>query len=239
MADSENSRTLPKTTRRKRQNPIGDRPQLPSRIDRKNLLGAVAKILVTLVSELEKAPDRKVPGPTSTARLWLNWYEVHQRLVHITRYQQKTESKVLAMAGAFPVLQIEISPNERPVTVYTIAEINRLKSRVDPAQLASARSLLRKRRERWNEADRKLGYSPALAFEHDLAEQEGRLSRILFLSKPRTIVEATAKLHCLMSTQDPGNKGKDAPWPELRKILLDLIEVELSGNGENFPNEKA
>ncbi|MGF9562933.1 hypothetical protein AAIH70_05425 [Neorhizobium sp. BT27B] len=225
MADSETSRTLPEDARRKRKIRTGRDTELPSRITRQNLLRATAKVLLSRTSELEKSPERNVPGPTSTARLWLNWYQAHQRRVRITKYQQKIEAKVRAMAGAFPVVRIEISADEPDVTVYSLAEINRLKSRVAPEKLAAARSLMRKRRENWNAADRKLGYSPALAFEHDLAEQEQRLSRVLSLSKPKTSVEVAAKLHCLLSMHDPGNKFTDAPWADLRRILLDLIEV--------------
>ncbi|MEB2848317.1 hypothetical protein [Endobacterium cereale] len=225
MADSETSRTLPEDARRKRKIRTGRDTELPSRITRQNLLRATAKVLLSRTSELEKSPERNVPGPTSTARLWLNWYEANQRLARITKYQQQIESKVLALAGAFPVVRINVSADEPAVTVHSLADIDRLKSRIDSTKLAAARSLLRKRRESWNSADRELGYSPALAFEHDLAEQEQRLSRVLSLSKPKTSVEVAAKLHCLLSMQDPGNKFTDAPWADLRRILLDLIEV--------------
>ncbi|TCR02196.1 hypothetical protein [Neorhizobium sp. JUb45] len=225
MADSEDSRNLPSNTRTNRKSSNRRDTEFPSRITRKNLLSATAQVLLSLTYDLEKAPERNVPGPTSTARLWLNWYEAHQRLARITKYQQQIESKVLAMAGAFPVVQMNVSADEPAVTVYSLADIDRLKSRVDATKLAAARSLLRKRRESWNSADRELGYSPALAFEHDLAEQERRLSRVLSLSRPKTTVEIAAKLHCLLSMEDPGNKFTDAPWADLRRILLDLIEV--------------
>ncbi|AYC99606.1 hypothetical protein [Neorhizobium sp. NCHU2750] len=228
MADSDTSRTLPADTRTKNKTPDGRETQLPSRINRQNLLGATAKVLLALTTELEKAPERNVPGPTSTARLWLNWYEAHQRRVRITKYRQKVEAKVRAMAGAFPVVRIEISADEPDVTVYSLAEINRLKSRVPPEKLAAVRSLMRKRRENWNAADRKLGYNPAMAFEHNLAEREQLLSRLLSLSKPKTTIEVTAKMHCLLTMQDPDNKLADAPWRNLRQMLLDLIEVTRS-----------
>ncbi len=228
MADSETSRTSPSDTRGKKKTTSRSKAEHPSRLTRQNLLGAVAKILQPLTSELEQAPDRKVPGPTSTARLWLNWYEAHQRLARIKRYQETIESRVLAMAGAYPVVQIKISPDEPPLTVYSLSEIARLKTRVDAETLASARSLLRKRRDSWNSADRRLGYSPALAFEHDLAQQEQRLSRVMNLSRPKTVIEVTAKLHCLLSTQDPETQRIDAPWSELRRLLIDLITVEQS-----------
>ncbi|MBO0145171.1 hypothetical protein JZX87_28995 [Agrobacterium sp. Ap1] len=227
MADSETSRTLPSDTLPKIKTAEGCETLLPSRVTRQNLLSATAKVLLALTSELERAPERNMPGPTSTARLWLNWYEARQRRVRITKYQQKTEAKVRAMAGAFPVVRIEMS-DEPDITVYSLAEINRLRSRVTPEKLTAARSLMRKRRANWAAADRKLGFSPAMAFEHNLAEREQLLSRLLSLSKPKTTIEATAKLHCLLSMRDPGNERCDAPWHDLRRILLDLIEVTRS-----------
>lgn len=232
MADSETSRTLPLDTRRKRKIVGASEADLPSRINRQNLLTVAAKVLLTRTRELEKAPDRNVPGPTSTARLWLNWYEAHQQLAHIRKYQQQIEPKMLTVAGAFPVVQIQISAGEPAITVFSLAEIDRLKLRISVEKLAAARSLLRKRREAWNSADREVGYSSALAFEHNLADHEKMLSRILFLSKPKSTVEVAAKLHCLLTMEDPRNELADAPWRNLRQMLLDLVEVTCCQPGE-------
>jgi hypothetical protein len=144
----------------------------------------------------------------------------------MTRFQQKLEGQVLAAAGGFPVMRVVIPNQEQPISVNSFAEIERLKPQLNAGQLTEARSELRRRRKKWRDADEKVGYSAALAFERDLASQEGMLARVLWMAEPNSLVEVIAKLHCLMAMEDPGIRHKEAPWPELRTILGDLVYFE-------------
>ncbi len=87
-------------------------------------------------------------------------------------------------------------------------------AQLDAEHLSQARAELRSRRRRWKEADQRLGYSLAVALEQELAEQAGISGRVMLITRPSSLTEVTAKLHCLIIMYDPGLKLENAPWPE-------------------------
>ncbi|MHA4735206.1 hypothetical protein [Ensifer adhaerens] len=48
---------------------------------------------------------------------------------------------------------------------------------------------------------------------------------MLLIAPVSSVIEVAAKLHCLIVTHDPDLKLEDAPWPELRTLLKDLIRI--------------
>ena len=225
MADSDNSRTLPSVARAKT---VSNSGTLASRksINGRNLFAITRNLLVSRTAELREQRADWPPGPTPAAELWSKWLVFHQRRERMTRFQQKLEGQVLAAAGGFPVVTVVIPDRERPISVNSFAEIERFKPQLNAGQLTEARSELRRRRKKWREADKKLGLSAALAFERDLSLQEEMLARILWMADPNSLAEVIAKLHCLMAMEDAGMRHKEAPWPQLRTILGDLVHIE-------------
>jgi hypothetical protein len=225
MADSENSRTLPSLARGKT---VSNSGTLSSRksINGRNLYAVARNLLASRTAELREQRGDRPAGPTPAAELWQKWLLMHQQRERMTRFQQKLEGQVRAAAGGFPVVTVAIPDREQPISVNSFAEIERLKPQLNAGQLTEARSELRRRRKKWKDADQKLGYSAALAFERDLTSQEGMLARILWMVEPSSLAEVIAKLHCLMAMQDPGMRHKEAPWPQLRTILGDLVHIE-------------
>ena len=223
MADSENSRTLPSVARGKS---YSDTLASRKSINGRNLLAVTRNLLASRTAELRKQRADRPPGPTPAAELWQKWLALHQQRERMTRVQQKLEGQVLAAAGGFPVVTVVISDREQPISVSTFAEIERLKPQLNAERLTEARSELRRRRKKWTEADQRLGFSAALAFERDLSSQEEMLARILWMADPNSLAEVIAKLHCLMAMEDPGMRHKEAPWPQLRTILGDLVHIE-------------
>jgi hypothetical protein len=225
MADSDNSRTLPSVARGKS---VSNSGPLASRksINGRNLYAVARNLLASRTAELREQRADRPPGPTPAAELWQNWLALHQQRERMTRLQQKLEGQVRAAAGGFPGVTLVIPEREQPINVNSFAEIERLKPQLNAERLMEARSGLRRRRRKWKDADKKLGYSTALAFERDLAAQEEMLARVLWLAAPSSIAEVIAKLHCLLVMEDPGMRHKGAPWPELRTILGDLVHIE-------------
>ncbi len=223
MADSEISRTLPAITRRKDDPVGGTTGNLPGVIDRRNLLPVTARLLSARVAE--HGDQRRASGPTPVREMWPRWYACHQRYIRAKRLRQKLETKMLEEAGGFPVATLQIIGKEAPVVVHSFADINRLTSQLDPEQLPQARAELRQRRKRWRKADQRLGYGASVALEQALEEQAGISGRVIWITRPSSLVEATAKLHCLIVMHDPGLKLVDPPWPELRTMLKDLTRL--------------
>ncbi|NVD42806.1 hypothetical protein HT585_28425 [Ensifer sp. HO-A22] len=223
MADSENSRTLPAITRREENFENGATEKLPQVIDRRNLLPVAAR---WLSGRFDATRDQQRPsGPTPVREMWPRWYACHLQHVRATRLRQKLETKLLEVTGGAPIVELRIG-TEQIVPVHSFADINRLSSELNAEQLSQARVELRRRRKRWREADQRLECAAAITREQELAHQAGIAGRVMRITAPSSLTEVTAKLHCLIAMQDPGLKLDVAPWPELRRLLRDLIRME-------------
>lgn len=223
MADSENSRTLPAISRRKENPEFGTSENLPPVIDRRNLLSVAARLLSMLVAE--PAEHRRAIGPTPISEMWPRWYTCHQQRVRATSLRKKLEKDMLEEAEGPPVATLRNIGGDAVVEVRSFSDINRIASGLDVDQLSKARAELRLRRRRWKEADQRLGYSAAFAVEQELAERAGMHGRVMWITRPSSLTEVTAKLHCLIVMHDPTLKLEDAPWPELRTMLKDLLRI--------------
>ncbi|WP_426240147.1 hypothetical protein [Pararhizobium sp. DWP1-1-3] len=226
MADSENSRTLSAITRRNHDSKTWAAENLPPIIDRRNLLPVAARLLSSRVVEPDGQP--RAPGPTPVRELWPQWYALYQRQMQACHFRKKLEAEMLNNPASVSVA-LQIEGADRPVVVHSFADIQRLSFQLDAEQITQALAELRQRRRSWKNADRRLGYSAALALEQDIAQEAGITGRVMGLIKPSSLIEVTAKLHCLIVTQDPALKLKTTPWPELRTMLKDLILMELRG----------
>ncbi|KAA1184873.1 hypothetical protein FP026_03385 [Rhizobium tropici] len=142
-----------------------------------------------------------------------------------TRVREKLERELLEEAGGLPVATLPNVGKDGAVEVHSFADINRMATQLIARDLSQARAELRRRRKRWKEADQRLGYSAAVALEQEIAERAGISGRVMWITPPSSLIEVTAKLHCLIVMHDPGLKLEDAPWPELRTMLKDLIRL--------------
>ncbi|MDX0524825.1 hypothetical protein [Sinorhizobium medicae] len=223
MADSENSRTSPAITRSEENFENGALENLPHVINRRNLLPVAAR---ALSARFDETRDQQRPsGPRPVKEMWPRWYACHLQRVRATRLRQKLETKLLGETGGAPIVELRIG-TEQIVPVHSFADINRLAPKLDAEQLSQARVELSRRRKRWKEADQRLGYAAAVAQEQELAHQAGIAGRVMRITAPSSVAEVTAKLHCLIVMQDPGLKLELTPWPELRRLLRDLIRME-------------
>ncbi|MEP7456628.1 hypothetical protein [Phyllobacterium sp. SB3] len=223
MTDSEISRTLPAITRRKDALEETPTENLPHIIDRRNLLSVAARLLSTLVAE--PGDHWKSSGPTPVRQMWPRWYACHQQRVRATRLKEKLEKQLLEESGGLPVVTLRNVGTYGLVEVHSFADINRIATQLDAQHLSQARAELRSRRRRWKEVDRRLGYGETVTLEQELAERAEISGRVMWITRPSSLTEVIAKLHCLIVTHDPGLKLKDTPWPELRTMLKDLIRI--------------
>ncbi|WP_247221075.1 hypothetical protein [Shinella oryzae] len=229
MADSENSRTLPAISRGKERLVHGKCQDLPPIIDRRNLLSVAARLLSVMIAH---TPQRRESGPTPVREMWPRWYEYHREHMRIIRLREKLQAQLLEEAGGLPVLMLPDVGKDGIVEVRSFADINRMATQLDAEHLSRARAELRRRRKQWKEADRRLGYSAIVAKEQELAERVLISGRVMWITRPSSLIEVTAKLHCLIVTHDPGLKLDEASWPELRTMLKDLLLLIEKGRPE-------
>ncbi|WP_246810933.1 hypothetical protein [Ensifer sp. ENS09] len=216
MADSEISRTLPAITRRIKDADDDAPKNLPNRIDRRNLLPLAARVLSARIADFDRLRES---GPTPVRELWPRWYAYHHHCLRAARLRKRLASDMLQTAGDLPISELERAGDDGAVPIRSLAAIHRIAQlNVGPGQAE-----LHERQKRWKEADRRLGYSAVAALEQELAEQASVLGRVMSIAPVSSVIEVAAKLHCLIATHDPGLKLDDAPWPELRRMLKDLI----------------
>jgi hypothetical protein len=115
-----------------------------------------------------------------------------------------------------------------PGTVSTFDEIRQLTPRIGAEAAASARRELRRRRQAWNAADERIGYSASRARAQQIAQFEGIAGRILISLQPRHVNDIAAKLHYMLVNYDPELRKEEAPWPYLRFMLHELIQPKWS-----------
>jgi hypothetical protein len=61
--------------------------------------------------------------------------------------------------------------------------------------------------------------------EDEIADVEEALAKDLWSAAPQSVAGVAAKLHSVLEIEDPGSALKEAPWPELRTILADLVRI--------------
>jgi len=223
MADSETSRTLPAITRRNKDADDTAPKNLPYRIDRRNLLPIAGRLLSARITELD---GRRESGPTPVRELWPRWYAHHHHYVQSACLRKRLASAMLRAAGDLPISELNTVGDDDAVTFRSLAALHGI------AQLnvGSGQAELKERQKRWKEADQRLGYSAVAALEQELAEQTGVLGRVMLMAPVSSEIEIAAKLNCLIVTYDPDLKLQDAPWPELRTMLKDLIRISGTQN---------
>ncbi|WP_425962194.1 hypothetical protein [Rhizobium nepotum] len=67
-------------------------------------------------------------------------------------------------------------------------------------------------------------HSAGLAKAQDLARFEGIAGRVPFRCSPITSTTSPPKLHCMLVMYDPELRNEETPWPELRRMLRELIQ---------------
>ncbi|TCQ13014.1 hypothetical protein [Rhizobium sp. PP-CC-3G-465] len=221
MADSENSRTLPGISIEKSATASGNADDAPTIITRRNLLSHSAQVLHQRFTDL---PPRTEAGPAPVREIWLRWWSLHQQYLRQSRRVRTLRDRLLADLDGYPSVAIDGLEGEPPQIATTYAEIRHLSSRIDAGRLDAARSTLRQRRQAWKKADARIGYSAAVRRERNLDRSAGISANVVLLMPPSSLMEVAAKLHCLLVLHDPRLIHGHEPWPQLRRMLKELVE---------------
>uniref|UniRef100_UPI0031017001 hypothetical protein n=1 Tax=Neorhizobium sp. EC2-8 TaxID=3129230 RepID=UPI0031017001 len=109
---------------------------------------------------------------------------------------------------------------------YSGREIDRLLPNADQDEVRrQARAALAARRSEWRTADKRVGYTRAKKADEEIADVEEALAKELWSAAPQSVAGVAVKLHALLEMEDPGSALQEAPWPELRTILADLVRI--------------
>ncbi|WP_156376359.1 hypothetical protein [Neorhizobium vignae] len=128
--------------------------------------------------------------------------------------------------GSFPRTRVLLSEDCGFIWAYSGREIDRLLPNADQDEMRrQARAALAASRSEWKTADRRLGYTRAKKAEEEIAGAEEALAKELWSTAPQSVAGVAVKLHSLLEMEDPRSALQEAPWPELRTILADLVRI--------------
>ncbi|MFT0860063.1 hypothetical protein [Ancylobacter sp. G4_0304] len=92
-------------------------------------------------------------------------------------------------------------------------------------QRAEVAAVLRAHQQRWDDADRAIGYSVTRYQEAAASADEERLIARLFAADASSLCGLSAKLDVLIAVGAEGAEGRHFPWPELRRIRRDVARL--------------
>ncbi|WP_105439450.1 hypothetical protein [Neorhizobium sp. T25_13] len=128
--------------------------------------------------------------------------------------------------GGFPRTKVLLSEDCGFIWAYSGREIDRLLPNADQDEMRrQARAALAARRREWKAADKRAGYTRAKKAEEEIADVEEALAKELWNAAPQSVADVAVKLHSLLEMEDPRSAIQEAPWPELRTILADLVRI--------------
>ncbi|MCQ1838427.1 hypothetical protein [Neorhizobium galegae] len=163
--------------------------------------------------------------------LWRDWMVAHRLCGEACRRQQKLETELLRQFGSFPRTKAPLSEDCGFMWAYSGREIDRLLPNADQDEMRRrARAALAARRSEWKTADKRVGYTRAKKAEKEIADVEEALAQELWSAAPRSVAGVAVKLHSLLEMEDPRSALQEAPWPELRTILADLVRISAGPN---------
>jgi hypothetical protein len=195
------------------------------------LTGAAASISGTARVDRAAWEGDSVCGPDPVVSLWRDWLTAHRAFGEACRRQQALETELLRTLGSFPRVKIDFADGDGSMWAYSEEDIKRLLSGIEQAEARrTAREKLAVQVADWNAGDARIGYMKAKQTEAEAADLEDALSDGLWSSAPRSVAGVAAKLHCVLETEDPGSGLQEAPWPQLRAILADLVRM-----GSEYP----
>ncbi len=164
-----------------------------------------------------------VPDPALA--LWREWKAVHELAEQLYRRQQELEVE-LAERVDFLCTVINL-PDREGVTICSKAALDRvIGDRTDMAAIrARAEADLTERQERWDAADREIGYSVALKAEREAEQWEESLLKALSVTPATSLAGVVGKLDAVMRRDEAWEDYSKHPWPQIRSACNDLVRL--------------
>ena len=198
-----------------------------SRPSRRDVLSAALMTIGGTSFNSSAAAEPQDHGATDAAVLaWKAWRAAHRRTLALCRKQQHLESDLARTIG-FPQVVLAGAELPSPVRIGSLRQFDELAA--DLPSLCVRRdevaTALRIHQQRWDDADRAVGYSVTRQEEAAASANEERLIAILFAADTSSLRGLSAKLDVLIAVGADGAEGRHFPWPELRRIRRDVARL--------------
>jgi hypothetical protein len=198
-----------------------------SRLSRRDVLSAA---LLTVGGSSINSSAAAAPLDDSetdaTVLAWKAWRAAHRRTLTLCRKQQRLESKLARTIG-FPQAVLTAAELPSPVRVSSLRQFDELAANVPSLCMrrAEVAAVLRAHQQRWDDADRAVGYSVARQQEGAAYDEEERLMKGVLAAEATSLRGLSTKLDVLLAVGADGAEGRHFPWPELRRIRRDVARL--------------
>lgn len=198
-----------------------------SRPSRRDLL-ATALATVGGTSFNGSAAAAPQDGGTTDAAIgaWKAWRAAHRRTLALCRKQQRLESELARTIG-FPQVVLAAAELPSPVRIGSLRQFDELAAGLPSLcpKRNEVAATLREHQQRWDDADRAIGYTATRQQEAVASADEERLIARLFAADASSLRGLSAKLDVLIAIGAEGAEGRHFPWPELRRIRRDVARL--------------
>ena len=198
-----------------------------SRPSRRDVLSAVLLSVGGTSFNSSAAGAPHDDGATDAAVLaWRAWRAAHRRTLALCRKQQRLESELARRIG-FPQVVLVAAELPSPVRVSSLRQFDGIAADVPSlcARRDEVSAALRQHQQRWDDADRAIGYSVARQEEAAASAEEERLIAGLFAVDASSLRGLSAKLDVLIAVGADGAEGRHFPWSELRRMRRDVARL--------------
>ncbi|WP_018390857.1 hypothetical protein [Ancylobacter sp. FA202] len=198
-----------------------------SRPSRRDLLSAALATVGGSSFNSSAAAAPQDGGTTDAAFIaWKAWRAAHRRTLALCRKQQRLESELVRTIG-FPQVVLAAAELPSPVRITSLRQFDELSVDLPPlcSRRAEIAAVLRAHQQRWDDADRAIGYSATRQEEASASADEERLIAELFAAEATSLSTLSAKLDVLISVGAEGAEGRHFPWPELRRLRRDVARL--------------
>lgn len=198
-----------------------------SRPSRRDVLSAA---LLTIGGTSFNSPSAAAPHDDSAMDAavlgWKAWRAAHRRTLALCRKQQRLESELARTVG-FPLAVLAAAELPSLVQISSLRQFDELATDLPSlcvwrAEVAVA---LRAHQQRWDDADRAIGYTATRKEEAAASDDEERLIAGLFAADATSLRGLSAKLDVLIAVGADGAEGRHFPWRELRRIRRDVARL--------------
>jgi len=203
MADSENSRTLPAITCR-------------------NLLWTTETVLEEHI-RVKGSPRRALLG-------WRSWLDASRETARWNEQQQDLERQIFRLRES-KVEAFAYSNRDAGAMVYAGRVDKRASLAVGDPKPGDAVTRSVGLSGVSSDNNLRTHYEDARQAELSASDVADDLAAALLGIRADTLLDVVAKLHCILSREQPSPETEEHPWPELRSVLIDLLNfVEAEGS---------
>ncbi|MCK0209590.1 hypothetical protein MWN33_16280 [Starkeya koreensis] len=157
---------------------------------------------------------------------WKAWRAAHRRTLALCRKQQALESELARTIG-FPQAVLATAELPSPMRINSLRQFDELAADLPSlcTRRAEVAAVLRAHQQRWDDADRAIGYSVARQQEEAVSDEEERLMTGGLAAEAMSLRGLSTKLDVLIAVGADGAEGRHFPWPELRRIRRDVARL--------------